>query len=87
MCYLALKLGVGVEDVLVVEQVTPQYENLKVVQITNMGVLGRDRRESMHQRLEALRLESDNRRDRTYVKRRVRRIIRFKTFKLKKTWN
>ncbi|MBD2434983.1 hypothetical protein H6G66_28870 [Fischerella sp. FACHB-380] len=43
--YLALKLGVGVEDVLVVEQVTPQYENLKVVQITNMGVLGRDRRE------------------------------------------
>ncbi|NJM74396.1 MAG: hypothetical protein HC862_32570 [Scytonema sp. RU_4_4] len=55
--YLALKLGVGVEDVLVVEQVTPSYENLTVVQITNMGVLGRDRRESMHQRLEFLRSE------------------------------
>ncbi|PMB50512.1 hypothetical protein CEN40_01905 [Fischerella thermalis CCMEE 5205] len=53
--YLALKLGVGVEDILVVEQVTPQYENLTVVHITDMGVLGRDRRESMHQRLEALR--------------------------------
>ncbi|RAM48118.1 MAG: hypothetical protein C6Y22_29595, partial [Hapalosiphonaceae cyanobacterium JJU2] len=48
--YLALKLGVRVEDVLVVEQVTPQYENLKVVHITDMGILGRDRRESMHQR-------------------------------------
>jgi len=55
--YLALKLGLVVEDILVVEQVTPQYENLKVVHITDMGVLGRDRRESMHQRLEFLRLE------------------------------
>ncbi|MDF5729331.1 MAG: hypothetical protein PUP92_15255 [Rhizonema sp. PD38] len=55
--YLALKLGVGVEDVLVIEQVTPQYQNLKVVQITGMGVLGRDRRESMQQRLTALRGE------------------------------
>ncbi|MEC4818662.1 MAG: hypothetical protein SAK29_36115, partial [Scytonema sp. PMC 1069.18] len=53
--YLALKLGVGVKDVLVVEQATPSYENLLVVQITNMGVLGRDRRESMHHRTEALR--------------------------------
>jgi hypothetical protein len=53
--YLALKLGVEVEDVLVVEQVTPEYQNLTVVQITDMGVLGRDRRESMHQRLAALR--------------------------------
>jgi hypothetical protein len=55
--YLALKLGAPVEDVLVVEQVTPSHENLKVVQITDMGVLGRDRRSSMHQRLEFLRLE------------------------------
>lgn len=53
--YLALKLGVGADDVLVIEQVTPQYENLTVVQITDMGVLGRDRRESMHQRVAALR--------------------------------
>ena len=53
--YLALKLGVGVEDVLVIEQVTPQYQNLTVVQITDMGVLGRDRRDSMHKRLAALR--------------------------------
>lgn len=55
--YLALKLSVSVEDVLVVEQVTPQYQNLTVVQITDMGVLGRDRRDSMHQRLAALREE------------------------------
>ncbi|WP_414588391.1 hypothetical protein [Scytonema sp. PCC 10023] len=55
--YLALKLGVALEDVLVIEQVTPQYENLTVVHITDMGVLGRDRRESMHQRLEVLRRE------------------------------
>lgn len=55
--YLALKLGVGVEDVLLIEQVTPQYENLTVAQITDMGVLGRDRRESMHQRVAALRSE------------------------------
>ncbi|WP_207714131.1 hypothetical protein [Scytonema sp. UIC 10036] len=55
--YLALKLGASVEDILVVEQVTPSHDNLKVVQITNMGVLGRDRRSSMHQRLEFLRLE------------------------------
>uniref|UniRef100_A0A0C1RPF3 Uncharacterized protein n=2 Tax=Tolypothrix TaxID=111782 RepID=A0A0C1RPF3_9CYAN len=55
--YLALKLGMGVEDVLVVEQVTPIHENLKVVQIANMGVLGRDRRSSMERRLEALRSE------------------------------
>ena len=55
--YLALKLGLLVEDVLVVEQLTPQYKNLTVVHITDMGVLGRDRRSSMHQRLEFLRLE------------------------------
>lgn len=55
--YLALKLNVNVEDVLVVEQKTPQYNNLKVVNITSMGVLGRDRRSSMHQRLESLRTE------------------------------
>ncbi len=58
--YLALKLGALIEDVLVVEQVTPSHENLKVVQITNMGVLGRDRRSSMHHRLEALRSEIES---------------------------
>jgi hypothetical protein len=55
--YLALKLGVVVENVLVVEQLTPSYENLTVIHITDMGVLGRDRRSSMHQRLEFLRSE------------------------------
>jgi hypothetical protein len=40
-----------------VEQVTPKYDNLTVVQITDMGVLGRDRRDSMHQRLHSLRAE------------------------------
>ena len=53
--YLALKLGVGVENILQIEQVVPSYENLTVIQVTGMGVLGRDRRESMMARVMACR--------------------------------
>ncbi|MBW4572119.1 MAG: hypothetical protein KME31_30235 [Tolypothrix carrinoi HA7290-LM1] len=53
--YLALKLGVGVENILQIEQVVPSYENLTVIQVTGMGVLGRDRRESMIARVMACR--------------------------------
>ena len=53
--YLALKLGLGVENILQIEQVVPSYENLTVIQVTGMGVLGRDRRESMIARVMACR--------------------------------
>ncbi|MBD2609189.1 hypothetical protein H6G81_32910, partial [Scytonema hofmannii FACHB-248] len=53
--YLALKLGVVVENILQIEQVVPSYENLTVIQVTGMGVLGRDRRESMIARVMACR--------------------------------
>jgi hypothetical protein len=53
--YLALKLGVVVENILQIEQVVPSYENLTVIQVTGMGVLGRDRRESMMARVMACR--------------------------------
>lgn len=53
--YLALKLGVGVENILVIEQLVPSYENLTVVHVTGMGLLGRDRRDSILQRVAALR--------------------------------
>ncbi|NMG11373.1 hypothetical protein DP117_32710 [Brasilonema sp. UFV-L1] len=53
--YLALKLGVGVENILAIEQLVPSYENLTVIHVTGMGVLGRDRRDSLLQRVAALR--------------------------------
>ncbi len=53
--YLALKLGVGVENILVISQLVPSYENLTVVHVTDMGLLGRDRRDSILQRVAALR--------------------------------
>ncbi|MBW4606696.1 MAG: hypothetical protein KME22_05580 [Hassallia sp. WJT32-NPBG1] len=53
--YLALKLGVGVENILVISQLIPSYENLTVVHVTGMGLLGRDRRDSILQRVAALR--------------------------------
>ncbi|NJM73390.1 MAG: hypothetical protein HC862_26510 [Scytonema sp. RU_4_4] len=53
--YLALKLGVQSSEILVVEQQLPDYNNLRVVHVTDMGVLGKDRRESVLARLAALR--------------------------------
>jgi len=53
--YLALKLGVGVENILVISQLVPNYDNLTVVHVTGMGLLGRDRRDSILQRVAALR--------------------------------
>ncbi|WP_156818054.1 hypothetical protein [Mastigocladopsis repens] len=53
--YLALKLEVGVENILVISQLVPSYDNLTVVHVTDMGLLGRDRRDSLLQRVAALR--------------------------------
>ncbi len=54
--HLALKLDFDVEDILVVEQAVPSYDNLTVVHVTGMGTLGKDRRsESMFPRVLACR--------------------------------
>ncbi|BDA75905.1 hypothetical protein CAL7716_100710 (plasmid) [Calothrix sp. PCC 7716] len=52
---LSLKLGVPREHILHLETETPDYSNLEIVHIRDMGVLGRDRRESQLSRVEALR--------------------------------
>jgi hypothetical protein len=58
--YLALKLAVGAENILQIEQVIPSYNNLTVVHVTGMGVLGRDRRDSMLERVSAIRESINN---------------------------
>lgn len=52
---LAAKLGIGVDEILVIEQEIPTYENIEIVHVTDMGVLGRDRRDTMNVRLAALK--------------------------------
>lgn len=52
---LSLKLGVPREHILVLETETPDYSNLEIVHIPDMGVLGRDRRESQQSRVDILR--------------------------------
>ncbi|BDA72372.1 hypothetical protein CAL7716_065380 [Calothrix sp. PCC 7716] len=54
--HLALKLHSDVEDILVVEQAVPSYDNLTIVHVTGMGTLGKDRRkQSMLPRVLACR--------------------------------
>ncbi|NJN07472.1 MAG: hypothetical protein HC815_05585 [Richelia sp. RM1_1_1] len=62
---LSLKLGIPKEHILVVETELPDYSNLEIVHIPEMGVLGRDRRETQQVRVELMReaivkLESSN---------------------------
>lgn len=52
---LSLKLGVPREHILLLETQTPDYSNLEIVHIPDMGVLGRDRRQTQQARVEALR--------------------------------
>ena len=52
---LSLKLGVPTEHILVLETEIPDYSNLEIVHINDMGVLGCDRRESQLVRLESMR--------------------------------
>ncbi|BAZ18460.1 hypothetical protein NIES4071_103450 (plasmid) [Calothrix sp. NIES-4071] len=52
---LALKLGVPREHILVLKTETPDYSNLEIVHIPDMGVLSRDRRDSQQVRVDALR--------------------------------
>ncbi|TWH62699.1 hypothetical protein [Dulcicalothrix desertica] len=54
---LALKLGVKNDTILLLEQVKPTYENLKIIQVVGMGKVGKDRSETMDARLSALKKE------------------------------
>jgi hypothetical protein len=52
---LALLLGIDPSEIYVVGQETPNHGNLKIVQIVGMGKLGKDRSDSLKDRVAALR--------------------------------
>jgi hypothetical protein len=52
---LALLLGIDSSEIYVVGQETPNHGNLKIVQVTGMGKLGKDRSDSLKDRVAALR--------------------------------
>ncbi len=52
---LALLLGINPEEIYIVEQETPNYGNLRIIQITGMGKLGKNRSLSMQHRVAALK--------------------------------
>ncbi len=52
---LALLLGINPDEIYVVEQETPSHGNLRIIQITGMGKLGKERSLSMQQRVALLR--------------------------------
>jgi hypothetical protein len=54
---LALLLGVDPSEIYVVGQKTPNHNNLRVIHITGMGKLGKDRRESLTERVDLLKAE------------------------------
>jgi predicted XRE-type DNA-binding protein len=54
---LALLLGINPEEVYVVGQETPNLGNLKIIQVTGMGKLGKNRSDSLLQRVAALKTE------------------------------
>lgn len=58
---LALELGIEPNEILIISQPIPKYDNLKIVQVTGMGNPTKDRRESMQGRLDALTLEIKDR--------------------------
>jgi hypothetical protein len=53
--HLALLLEVEPDEIYVVEQETPNKGNLRILQVTGMGKLGKDRSESMQDRVAALK--------------------------------
>lgn len=52
---LAWLLGIDPDEIYVVGQETPAHGNLRIIQITGLGKLGKDRSESLQQRVAALR--------------------------------
>ncbi|MBD1835369.1 hypothetical protein H6F61_22450 [Cyanobacteria bacterium FACHB-472] len=59
--YLALLLDIEPEDILVIEQSVPSHNNLRIIQITGMGQLGKDRSDSLIARVDALKDELKSR--------------------------
>jgi hypothetical protein len=54
---LGLLLDIAPEEILVIEQWYPPRNNLRIVQITGMGKLGKERSNGLKQRVQALRSE------------------------------
>lgn len=53
------KLGIN-EPILVIQQAPPEYNNLKIVQVTGLGKLGKQRSDSLEKRVEALKVQLKN---------------------------
>jgi hypothetical protein len=58
---LALLLGIDPSEIYVVEQETPLHGNLRIIQVTGMGKLGKDRSQSKQRQVAALRKELEER--------------------------
>lgn len=58
---LALLLGINPEEIYVVGQETPNLGNLKIIQVTGMGKLGKNRSDSLVARVTALKTELERR--------------------------
>jgi hypothetical protein len=54
---VAFELGIDASEILVICEKLPNYSNLKVVQITDLGLCGKDRSESKVKQLDALRID------------------------------
>lgn len=52
---LALKFGIDASEIYVIEQQVPDHGNLKIIQVTGMGKLGKDRSDSLNARVSALK--------------------------------
>jgi hypothetical protein len=55
--WLALLLGIDPNEIYVVGQETPNHNNLRIVHVTGMGKLGKERRESLTERVDLLKAE------------------------------
>ncbi len=59
--FLARFLDISAADVVQVEQEPARFDNLKIVQITGLGLAGRERSDSLKQRIAALKAELQER--------------------------
>ncbi|BAZ71355.1 hypothetical protein NIES4106_61520 (plasmid) [Fischerella sp. NIES-4106] len=53
--HVALQLGIDPSEIVLIREERPDYSNLTIHQITGMGLLGKQRSESMNSRVSALR--------------------------------
>ena len=54
---VAFELGIDASEILVICEKLPNYSNLKVVQITDLGLCGKDRSKSKVKQLDALKID------------------------------